>query len=104
MTKIYKEPVMYLISTKNEILNSEDYFIDTIPIMMNTCDYPDSQDINGDTIHITPKELIMGIIPAPVGMSQVYTFNDKGDMVVLGFEYPNHEHPDWEEVAKQAMK
>ena len=104
MTKIFKEPVMYLISTKNEMRNTEDCFIDTIPVMMNTCDYPDSQDINGDTIHITPKEQIIGIIPAPVGMSQVYTFNDKGELVILGFEYPNHEHPDWEEVAKQAMK
>jgi hypothetical protein len=104
MTKIFKEPVMYLISTKNEIIDTEDCFIDTIPIMMNTCDYPDSQDINGETIRITPKEQIIGVIPAPVGMSQVYIFNDKGGMVILGFEYPNHEHPDWEEVAKQAMK
>lgn len=103
MPEIFKEPVMYLISTKNKMMNTEDCYINTIPIMMNTGPYPDS-DINGDTIHITPKIQIIGIIPAPVGMSQVYTFDDKGDMVVLGFEYPNHDHPDWEEVAKEALK
>lgn len=61
----------------------------------------DSHDINVETIRITPKEQIIGIIPAPVGMSLVYVFNDEGNMVILGFEYPNHEHPDWEETAKQ---
>jgi hypothetical protein len=104
MITIFKEPVMYLISTKVEMMKSEDCFINTIPVIMNTCDYPDSQDINGDTIRITPKEQIVGIIPAPVGMFQVCTSNDKGNIVILGFEYPNHVHPDWVEVVKQALK
>jgi hypothetical protein len=103
--KIFKAPVMYLISTKHEMIDSEDCYINTIPVMMNTCNYPDSEDINGDTMHITPKEHILGVIPAPVGMSQVYTFDDETEnMIVLGFEYPNHENPNWEELVKEINK
>lgn len=104
MKKIYKAPILYFISFKYKIANSEDFFIETQPVIMDlhlVGDSLDSEDEYGESIQMTPRQHILGIVPAPVGMFKVYTYDANGEKLPLGFEYPNLEHPNWEELAEK---
>lgn len=102
---IFKEPVLYMIVKQCKTIDSDTTFISTEPVMMNTCDYPDTELDGGETIFLEKNVVVLGIVPAPIGMFEVKAgLPGKSSLELLGYEYPGGEHKDWIETAKDAIK
>ena len=104
--EIFKEPVLYFISLQCEISDSKGTFVHTIPIVAGITDIIDdaSDDINGETVHLDHDDVVLGLIPAPVGMFRVSAWiNDWDTPMELGFEYPGTPK-DWTKIATSCAK
>jgi len=104
--EIFKEPVLYFISLRCEIKDNNETFVHTIPIVAGITDIIDdaSDDINGYTVHLDHDDVVLGIIPAPVGMFKVSAWiSDWDTPMELGFEYPGTQK-DWTKIATALAK
>lgn len=104
--EIFKEPVLYFISLQCKIKGSNETFVHTIPIVAGITDIIDdaSDDINGDTVHLDHDDVVLGLIPAPVGVFRVSAWiNDWDTPMELGLEYPGTPK-DWTKIATAGAK
>lgn len=104
--KIFKEPVLYFISLQCKIKGKNETFVHTIPIVAGITDIIDdaSDDINGYTVHLDHDDVVLGLIPAPVGMFRVSAWiTDWDTPMELGFEYPGIPK-EWMKIATAGAK